>query len=93
MSDQENVVDVSAVPMPNLKMQESDRLSLELAKLNRKLALAEAQTALAKNENAELSYKYVVLQIYMKYGLTEKDAINENGEIIKDGAVAVTQKA
>jgi hypothetical protein len=49
--------------------------------------LAEAKTALAQNENAELAYKYTVLQLYMKYGLSARDAISESGEIIKDGAV------
>lgn len=70
-----------------VKMSDTDRMVLELAKSKRQVALAEAKTALAQNENAELSYKYVVLQLYMKYGLTEKDAINENGEIIRGGAV------
>jgi hypothetical protein len=96
MNDQDvNVVpDVTSVahPAPVLRMHETDRMNLELAKANRKLALAEAQTALAKNENAELAYKYVVLQIYLKYGLNENDAINENGEIIKNGALAAATK-
>lgn len=70
------------------KMADVDRLSLDLAKANRKTALAEAQTALAKNDNAELAYKYIVLQIYMKYGLTEADAITEAGEILRGGAQA-----
>lgn len=90
MTDQENLVP-NVVPeapaAPTLKMQDVDRMSLELAKANRKTAVAEAQTALAKNENAELAYKYVVMQIYLKYGLTANDAINENGDIIINGAV------
>lgn len=72
---------------PNPRLAETDRLALELAKSKRQTALAEAKTALAQNENAELAYKYIVLQLYMKYGLTERDAINESGEILKDGAV------
>jgi hypothetical protein len=75
------------VVIPNPRLQDVDRMALELAKSQRQTALAEAKTALAQNEKAELSYKYVVLQLYMKYGLTERDAISENGEIIKDGAV------
>jgi len=75
------------------KMSDVDRLSLDLAKANRKTALAEAQTALAKNDNAELAYKYVVLQIYMKYGLTEADAITEAGEILRGGAQQAAPKA
>lgn len=69
------------------RLHEVDRMALELAKSKRQTALAEAKTALANNENAELAYKYVVLQLYMKYGLTDRDAISEAGEIIKDGAV------
>lgn len=68
------------------KLEENDRLTLEIAKLNRKVALAEAQTALAKNEASELSFKYTVLQIYRKYNLNDTDIIDENGNIVqKDG--------
>lgn len=72
---------------PGPRLLEVDRMALELAKQRRQTALAEAKTALAQNDNAELAYKYVVLQLYMKYGLTDRDAISETGEIIKDGAV------
>ena len=78
--------DMVAIDTAANKLQEVDRLALELAKQRRLTALAEAKTALAQNENAELSYKYVILQLYMKYGLTSADAINENGDIIKGGA-------
>src|SRR5574338_215856 len=83
------VVELPAPPPPNERLHEVDRLALELAKAKRQTTLAEAKTALANNENAELSYKYVVLQIYMKYGLTDKDAISEAGEILRGGAVQV----
>lgn len=71
------------------KLSELDKMALELAKSRRETALATAKTALAQNENAELSYKYVVLQLYMKYGLTDKDALSEAGDIIRGGAVQV----
>ena len=81
-------VEVPAPPPAEVpKLQEADRLALELAKSKRQTALAEAKTALANNENAELAYKYVVLQLYMKYGLTERDAISEAGEILVGGAI------
>ena len=73
------------------RLQEVDRMTLELAKASRKVALANAEKALAQNETSELAYKYVVLQLYMKYGLTEADAITEAGEIIKGGAVPKAQ--
>jgi hypothetical protein len=64
-------------------------MALELAKANRKVALAQAEKALAQNETAELGYKYVVLQLYMKYGLTEADAISEAGVVVRGGAIPV----
>ena len=78
---------VVPVPVQQPRLSDVDRLALELAKQRRQTALAEAKTALAQNENAELAYKYVVLQIYMKYGLSDADAISESGEIVKNGAL------
>lgn len=75
--------------LPNLgkeKLQETDRLLLELAKANRKTALAIAEKAIAQNETSEVQYRYTILQLYMKYGLGEQDAINEQGEILRGGA-------
>ncbi len=82
-----------AAPAPTEKMSETDRLTLELAKSKRQVAVAEAKTALANNDNAELQYRYIVLQLYMKYGLTEADAITEAGEIHRGGAAAAAAQA
>lgn len=68
------------------KLSEVDRLALELSKANRRTALAQAEKAIAQNETSELAYKYVVLQLYMKYNLTEADAISEIGDILRGGA-------
>lgn len=81
---EDNVAELVPNP-PSEKMAEVDRMALELAKSRRETALAEAKTALAHNEKAELAYKYVVLQLYMKYGLTETDAITESGDIVRGG--------
>lgn len=81
------VVEPTAVPTPSEKISEVDRMALELSKSQRAVALAEAKTALANNEKAELAYKYVVLQIYMKYGMTAQDALSESGEIVRGGAL------
>lgn len=90
-----NGVPVGAVvpmPVPQApRLSDVDRMALELARQRRQTALAEAKTALAQNENAELAYKYVVLQLYMKYGLTDADAISETGEIVKNGALMPQQ--
>jgi hypothetical protein len=77
---------------PATRLSDVDKLALELAKSRRETALATAKTALAQNENAELSYKYVVLQLYMKYGLTDKDAISESGDILRGGAQQVPRQ-
>lgn len=84
----ENTVDVNPTAPAQERMADVDRMALELAKSRRETALAEAKTALAQNEKSELAYKYVVLQLYMKYGLTEADAITEAGEIVRGGARA-----
>lgn len=75
------------VPPPQEKLSEVDRLSLDLAKSKRQTALSEAKTALANNEKVELEFKYLVLQLYFKYGMTEKDALSEAGDIIRGGAI------
>ena len=76
-------------PAPVTKLTEEDKLALEVAKSRRETAVAQAKEALAKNETAELVFKYVTLQIFMKYGLNAQDALGENGEIIRGGAVVV----
>lgn len=65
------------------KLSELDLNTLELAKSKKEVALANAKAALAQNETAELNYKYFVLQLYMKYGLTSEDSVKETGEIVR----------
>lgn len=91
---QTKAMDNEVVPPPTVvseRLSEVDVLGLDLAKSKRQVALAEAKTALANNENAELNYKYFVLQLYMRYGLTAADAISEAGDIIRGGAVQKPQ--
>jgi hypothetical protein len=68
------------------KLLDSDRMLIELAKANKKLALANAEKALAQNETADVNYKYMVLQLYMKYNLSAQDTIDELGNIVRGGA-------
>ena len=82
------VAEPTAAPAVAEKIAEVDRMALELAKSKRETALAEAKTALANNEKADLAYRYVVLQIYLKYGLSDRDALSEAGDIVRGGAVA-----
>lgn len=89
VKNEELVTEPAPAPesFPEPRLEETDRLMLELAKNQRLLANSEAKTALANTEKAELAYKNVVLQLYLKYGLTFADAIRETGEIVKGGAV------
>lgn len=63
-------------------ISELDKSKLALSIMNRKLSLANAQRVLAEQENAELAYKYLVIQLYMKYGLTTEHVITDNGDIV-----------
>lgn len=75
-------LEMSAVPTPSEALSDNDKAVLEVAKLNRKLAIANAEAALAKNEASDLSFKNTVLQLYLKYGLDPAlDGIDEQGNI------------
>lgn len=67
-------------------ISEIDKMTLELAKSRRQLALTQVEKAVAQQEAAEIGYRYIVLQIYMKYGLTEADVIDEKGAILRGAA-------
>jgi hypothetical protein len=76
------------VEAPKEQLSDMDKLQLELAKSRRQTVLAQAEKALAQNESAELSFKNIVLQLYMKYHMDSNDAISEQGEILRGGAAA-----
>jgi hypothetical protein len=75
------------VPLPPpVKPPESiineDKAFLELAKMKRQLALKEAEKALAQNESAGFAYQSALLQLYVKYGLSMEDSLDEQTGII-----------
>jgi hypothetical protein len=80
---------VAPDPPPAPRLSEVDKAALDLAKERRASAQSEVKLAQAKGENAELAFRYVVLQLYMKYGLTNQDALAEDGTIVVGGAVQV----
>lgn len=81
MDDKDNSVSSVEVPQAVVpeRLSDEDRHALDLAKMNAKLAVSQAEKALAENRAAEQAFKYLVLQLYVKYGLTEADGIDENG--------------
>jgi len=79
--------------MNNDKISDLDRAVLEISKKDVLLAVANAKTALAEQEKAEVARKLVVTQIFMKYGLTQNDQLNEDGTIIRGGASNVEEES
>jgi hypothetical protein len=63
------------------KLADADKTTLDSIKLKRELALERAKTAVAQSESAQLAYDNVVLQLAMKYKLSDGDVIEDTGEI------------
>lgn len=84
--EQQSEINQNFIESKPVKLSEADKIILDSLKYKRDLSMCMAERELARSESAELSYKYVVLQLYMKYHLTEQDAINENGDILYGGA-------
>jgi hypothetical protein len=84
----------SAAPVnvPAPKLADEDKAALDLAKSRKETAAAVAREATAKGETAELAFRYVVLQLYMKYGLSTNDALSDNGDILIGGAATNNQR-
>ena len=88
MTEEKQKTTEITAPAPIEMLLAADISALEIAKLNRKIVLVQAEKALAQNEAAELSFRYVALQIFMKYGLNPgTDTINENGQILRGSLV------
>lgn len=68
-------------------ISETDKLVLELLKMKKILAMSQVEKAVAQQETAEIALRHTVLQIYMKYGLSEVDIIDDSGNIIYGGAL------
>jgi hypothetical protein len=63
-------------------LSDLDKMTLEVARMQRRLVIANTEKALAQNEASEATFKCVVLQLYLKYGLDPAtDKIDENGNI------------
>lgn len=78
----ENEMNIQPIADEPKSLSDSDKMVLELANMRRQLAQVQIEKATAQQEVADLAYRYIVLQIYMKYGLSETDSINEQGVIV-----------
>jgi len=63
------------------KLADTDKMALESVKVKAELALERAKTAVSQSESAKLIYDNVILQLAMKYKLTDGDTIDDTGEI------------
>jgi hypothetical protein len=62
-----------------------DRNAFEIAKMRHQMVVRDLDLALAKKETADSEFRYMLLQLYMKYGLSpEKDNIDQNGNITRN---------
>lgn len=65
--------------MSEKKVSEADRLSIDVMLLQKKLAEVLAEKSAVEAQLADFKYKNHVLQVYVKYGLTLTDTIDEKG--------------
>ena len=79
--------DTNTNQVTSITDSEKQMISDMLAK--RQLLLAQAESALAKNQLAELEHKNLILQLFLKYGLNPSvDMIDENGNIVRNEKVS-----
>jgi hypothetical protein len=60
---------------------ENDKLTIDLAKSKVETAIASVNAAKSALEAAEMTYRYMVLQLFNKYDLTSQDSITNEGVI------------
>jgi hypothetical protein len=82
----QNEPGVTAAPAAE-RLSDADMLSLERANNKRQLALSNAKAATSEAEAAELTYKTLILQLFLKHGLTQEDVINPDGTIRRGAKV------
>lgn len=73
-----------ATPPPQERLHPDDVHVLERANTRRQLTHSQAEKAAADNEVAELQYKNVIMQLFLKYGLTARDSITQEGVITRN---------
>lgn len=77
----EQVVEEEVLTIAPEFISDGDKNLLEQTKLKRELAVEKVKSAIASNENAELQYNNIILQLAIKYSLKEGDIIGEDGMI------------
>lgn len=63
------------------KVSDTDRKAVDYASLEKRLAEVLAEKAAVEAQLADLKYRNLVLQTYVKYGLSLTDVINPDGSV------------
>lgn len=63
------------------RLSDADMRALERAQHKREIAMAVAKNATTEAEAAELAYKYLVIQIFLNYGMSTDDSFSLDGVI------------
>ena len=79
----EDAKQVVSLPAPTESLQPGDKAALDQAKARKALSLANAEKVIAQDQVAELELRNLILQLAMKYNLSNKDQIAENGDITR----------
>jgi hypothetical protein len=67
------------------QLTDDDKAQLDLSKMNRELALSQANLHVAKGQLADAQHNILVLQLALKYNLAIGDGINDDGTINRKG--------
>lgn len=64
-------------------ISESDKATLDIAKMKQEVALANTKAALSQSELSKVAYDNIILQLALKYKMSHGDKIEENGQITR----------
>ena len=62
-------------------ISDKDQVVFNKVKMQQDLAMAYVEKALAQHEAAKLAYNNIILQLTIKYNLSQEDALTEDGAI------------
>ena len=86
-----NVTPNATQPQANVQLVErltsDDQAALDAAKAKKESALTAAKLAVSEGENAELRYNNLVLNIALKYRLSDGDSFSPDGLITRKNRV------
>jgi len=81
MDKEDKDMAIPEAPAAQERMPDSDLLALERANTKRQLSLSDAKNSTLAAEAADMAYKNLVLQLFLKHGLTAEDTITVDGTI------------